>query len=421
MVERFRMTEPKDSAASRERKGSIAVISPRQDDVERWLFGFIRPDAPRGRAAWTSARSFFAALGDPQDRVRAVHVVGTAGKGTVAQIVARELRRQGLTVGLHLSPHVHDVRERFTVAEALPSWEEVAAAADEIQAVVDDGHQPTFFAVTTAMALVLARRADTDVLVIEAGIGGRHDATNTFRRRDVITAITAIGLDHQDVLGPTVGDIATEKAAVLRGRDWAVVGPQADPTARRAVRAAGRVFGTRLVHVRPTGDWRTDAQAIARGVLMWFVGEVGELAPLDQPGRYEVHRVDGRRWIFDGAHNPMKLSALAETLADEASRRVGIVAIGAGKDLPGCANALAEVLDAAIVVEFGPPPGAHGPASHPASAVIEALQRAGISDVEHAADPVAATVMANESDAATIVVTGSFLHVPLVRAALLGG
>ncbi|MEM9465108.1 MAG: hypothetical protein AAGA90_07030 [Actinomycetota bacterium] len=405
---------------SRERKGSFGVISPDPDAIERWLFGFIRPDAPRGFAAWRAAESFFAALGNPQDRVRAVHVVGTAGKGTVAQLIARELRRRGITVGLHLSPHVHDVRERFTVADELPSWEEVAEAAAEIQAVIDEGHDPTFFAVTTALALVLARRAATEVLVVEAGIGGRHDATNTFHRRDVITAVTAIGLDHQDVLGPTIEQIAFEKTAVLRDRDWAVVGPQADPVAARKVRAAGRVYGTRLVDIVATGDWRDDAAATARGVLRWFLPDVGALEPLDQPGRYEVHEVEGRRWIFDGAHNPMKLTALAGTLADDPEPRFGIVAIGAGKDLRGCASAVADVLDAAVVVAFGPPEGEHGPQSHPVETMEQALRRAGIREVAIAEHPEAAVAAAERSGAPTIVVTGSFLHLTLVREALLG-
>lgn len=396
------------------------MISPDQRSVETWLFGFLRADAPRGQEAWRSAQDLFARLGNPQDRVRAVHVVGTAGKGTVAQLVARELRRRGIKVGLHLSPHVHDVRERFTVAEELPSWAEVAAAADEVDAVIDERNRPTFFAVTTALALVLARHADTDVLVIEAGIGGRDDATNTFHRRDVITAITAIGLDHQNALGTTVDRIAQEKAAVLRERDWAVLGPQPEPVALRTIHAAGRVYGTRFLDVKPTGDWRSDAEATARAVLLWFVPDVGPVEPLEQPGRYEVHEIGERRWIFDGAHNPMKLAALAGTVADERGPRVGIVAIGAGKDLRGCAAALAPVLDRAVVVEFGPPPGEHGPVSYPADEVEAALRRAGVADVSVSVDPVAAVAAVAQSHSATVVITGSFLHLSAVRDAMNG-
>ena len=404
----------------RDNEGTNGVISPDQRSVETWLFGFLRADAPRGREALRAAHELFARLRDPQDRVRAVHVVGTAGKGTVARLVARELRRRGITVGLHLSPHVHDVRERFTVAEQLPSWADVAAAASEVDAVIDRQDPPTFFAVTTALALVLARQAGTDVLVIEAGIGGRYDATNTFHRRDVVTAITAIGLDHQNVLGATVDRIAQEKAAVLRGRDWAVLGPQPEPVARRTVQAAGRVFGTRFLEVKPTGDWRSDAEATARAVLLWFLPDVGVVEPLEQPGRYEVHESGARRWIFDGAHNPMKLAALARTVVDETRPRVGIVAIGAGKDLRGCAAALAPMLDRAIVVEFGPPAGEHGPVSYPADEVQRALERAGVADVTVSATPADAVAAADRHEGLTVVVTGSFLHLSAIRDALNG-
>ena len=130
-----------------------------------------------------------------------MHVVGTAGKGTVARLVAASLRAAGGSVGLHQSPHVHDIRERFMVADELPSWEEVVAAIERSDPTptLASGEPPTFFALTTAIALVMARRAGTDWLVVEAGIGGRVDATNVFGRSDVVTAVTAIGLDHTDV------------------------------------------------------------------------------------------------------------------------------------------------------------------------------------------------------------------------------
>lgn len=394
------------------------MVSPLEADVGRWLFGFVRPDVPRGSEAWRNAQDFFAALGDPQDRVRAVHVVGTAGKGTVARLIARELRRAGITTGLHLSPHVYDIRERFTVAEELPPWELVAAAVDEIQAVVDDGHRPTFFAVTTAMALVLARQVETDMLVIEAGIGGRLDATNTFHRADVVTVLTAIGLDHQDLLGPTIDRIASEKSAVLQGRDWAVLGPQSSLLAHRSIRSAGRRYGTRFLDVAPTGDWRNDAAATAHAVLGRFLSDAAMPLPLDQPGRFEVEVVDQRRWIFDGAHNPMKLAALVGSLTGEPGPLTGVVAIGAGKDLAGCAAVLASALETAIVVEFAPSAGQYGPVSHPSDQVVQALRAAGVADVVAARDARSAVATAVERHTSTVVVTGSFLHLGSIRNAV---
>ncbi|NDH87724.1 MAG: hypothetical protein EBY61_03630 [Actinobacteria bacterium] len=85
------------------------MMSPDPDSVEQWLLGVVQPGAPRGERARLASAQLLARLGDPQDRVRAVHVVGTAGKGTVARLVAASLRAAGWSVGLHQSPHVHDI------------------------------------------------------------------------------------------------------------------------------------------------------------------------------------------------------------------------------------------------------------------------------------------------------------------------
>ena len=402
-------------------------MSPDPDSVEQWLLRFVQPDAPRGERARLASAELLARLDDPQDRVRAVHVVGTAGKGTVARLVAASLRAAGGSVGLHQSPHVHDIRERFMVADELPSWEEVVAAIEEIRphtdALASSGEPPTFFALTTAIALVMARRASTDWLVVEAGIGGRVDATNVFGRADVVTAVTAIGLDHTDVLGPTVTAIATEKTSVFAGRTTAVLGPQPSSEAVDVARATAAEHGVRLVEVAATNDWRHDAEATATAVLAELDPSAPDPVFGSQPGRYEqvnLPEVRPSRWIFDGAHNPMKLAALVGPLRSEPGPRLGIVSVGEGKDLAGCAAAIASALDAAIVVPLGPSLGAFGPRSHPTSGMVDAFRAAGVADVTEVTDAAAAVAIATaRSEVSTVVVTGSFLHLNDVRRALL--
>ena len=402
-------------------------MSPDPDSVEQWLLRFVQPGAPRGERAQLASAELLARLDDPQDRVRAVHVVGTAGKGTVARLVAVSLRAAGGSVGLHQSPHVHDIRERFMVADELPSWEEVVAAIEEIRphadALASSGEPPTFFALTTAIALVMARRASTDWLVVEAGIGGRVDATNVFGRADVVTAVTAIGLDHTDVLGPTVTAIATEKTAVFAGRTTAVLGPQPSSEAVDVARATAAEHGVRLVEVAATNDWRHDAEATATAVLAELDTSAPDPVFGSQPGRYEqvnLPEVRPSRWIFDGAHNPMKLAALVGPLRSEPGPRLGIVSVGEGKDLAGCAAAIAAALDAAIVVPLGPSLGAFGPRSHPTSGMVDAFRAAGVADVTEVTDAAAAVAIATaRSEVSTVVVTGSFLHLNDVRRALL--
>lgn len=393
------------------------MVDPDSQAIEAWLLSFVRADAPRGEAARAAAAALFAALDDPQDRVRAVHVVGTAGKGTVARLIADTLRRRGDTVGLHLSPHVHDIRERFTITDDLPSWSAVAAAAAEVRDAIEQlDDEPTFFAVTAAMAYVLARRAETDWLVVEAGIGGRVDATNTFNRADVVTVVTAIGLDHTDVLGDTVEAIAAEKAAVLDGRRVAVVGPQPSTGAAAIVRDHAQAAGVRLVDVAAADDWRLDAEATATAAVAELVPDATEARFVEQPGRYERHPDGPTTWIFDGAHNPMKLGALANSLAGEPGPRVGVVAIGAGKELDESVAAIAPVLDRVVTLTFGTAPGPQG---HAAAAVAAAFERAGL-PADPAPDPMAALAAAKADEPATVVVTGSFLHLTTMREALQG-
>jgi folylpolyglutamate synthase/dihydropteroate synthase len=269
----------------------------------------------------------------------------------------------------------------------------------------------------------MARRAGTDWLVVEAGIGGRVDATNVFGRADVVTAVTAIGLDHTDVLGPTVAAIATEKMAVFAGRSTAVLGPQPSGEAADVARAAAVEHGVRLVEVTATNDWRHDAEATASAVLAELDPSAPDPVFGSQPGRYEqvnLPEVRPSSWIFDGAHNPMKLAALVGPLRSEPGPRLGIVSVGEGKDLAGCAAAIAAALDAAIVVPFGPSPGAFGPRSHPTSAMADAFRAVGVADVIDATDADAAVAIATaRSEVSTVVVTGSFLHLNDVRRALL--
>ena len=165
-------------------------------------------------------RKLLRSLGDPQDAFRAVHVAGTAGKGSVTAFVASILTVHGFKVGAYLSPHAYSVLERFQL-DGQPVAAEVAARqlADiaPLVATMDayGGAQPSFFEVTTALAFQIFAAASVDYAVIETGLGGLLDATNTISRSDKIAVLTTIGLDHTDVLGRTLEEIAMQKAGIL--------------------------------------------------------------------------------------------------------------------------------------------------------------------------------------------------------------
>ncbi|MEM7142211.1 MAG: hypothetical protein AAF548_14400 [Actinomycetota bacterium] len=385
-------------------------------EVEEWLLGLAAASSPRGEGALELARALDHALDHPHRAAPGVHIVGTAGKGTLAALLTHHLVASGLSVATHQSPHVFDVRERFLLDGALPADEPLAAAFVRVRDAVAEvrsarGRAPTFFAVTAALSWELGRRAGVDAFITEAGIGGRLDATAVLDRPDTITAVTHIGLDHTDVLGSTVREIAREKAAVFAGRHVAVLGPQSSPEAVEVVRAVARQAGVGLREVHGGEHWRADALLTGRVVAEEFARLTGRsLAPPSEsimpPGRSQEHHIGGRVVVLDGAHNALKLDALAAGLGD-ARPAVALVAIGAGKDLEGCAAALAALACPVVATEFI---DSAGPRSHPASALADALAAAGadvvarprLHDAATSADELAGV-------GGRILVTGSFL------------
>lgn len=387
-----------------------------RSNVHDWLAGFVVPDAPRGADALVLARALVDALDSPQRHAPAVHIVGTAGKGAAALWLTSRLVAADFAVATHMSPHVHDIRERFLVDGELPPWSEVESAVEEVDAAVaavEARHErrPTFFAVTAALSWVLGRRHDVDVFVTEAGIGGRVDATAVLDRPDTLTVVTHVGLDHTDALGSTVEAIAAEKAAVFEGRRVAVLGPQSSVAATGAVRRVALAQSVELIEVDPVdGDWRAQADATveaASEVLASLLGrEISSVEVGETPGRMEECTVAERIVVLDGAHNEIKLRALVESMQGRSVSTV-IAALGSGKDLERAAALLRAFAAPVVAMEFG---GEVGPRSWPAVELARALTDAGAeSVVASSVTDAVSRALSSSSEGDTILVTGSFL------------
>ena len=224
-------------------------------------------------------RALLTELGEPQRAYPAIHVVGTNGKSTATRRAAAFLAREGLAVGAYTSPHVSGWSERIQVDEEDVDFEtaigRVRAAAERIGA--------TQFETLTAAALAEFAAAGVDIAVVEAGLGGRLDATNVVDARIVV--LTNVSLDHTDVLGDTREQIAKEKLAVVTAGATVVLGePEWEELARE--------FGAaQIVHAGDVG--RAAAEA--------FLGrELGGDVEARLPGRLEFSGDD----VFAGAHNP---------------------------------------------------------------------------------------------------------------------
>ena len=155
------------------------------------------------------------AFGNPHRSQKYIHIAGSNGKGSVAAMVESILIKSGMRVGFYSSPHLVRFTERFRIngREIVP--EKASAIIDELRDIINPKHPPTFFEVTTAMALIYFAMEKTDISIMEVGMGGRLDATNVIK--PVVSAITNISLEHQLFLGSRLIDIAGEKAGIIKG------------------------------------------------------------------------------------------------------------------------------------------------------------------------------------------------------------
>ena len=276
---------------------------------------------PRDGFGLDRMRALLGALGDPQAGLAAVHVVGTNGKSTTTRKVEELLRGGGLRVGAYLSPHVRSWAERIRVDGAEADLEEVLAevrpAAELLEA--------TQFESLTAAAFVAFRAGGVEAAAVEAGLGGRHDATNVLDGTRVVV-LTNVSLEHTDVLGSTREAIAAEKLAVIHPGCAVILGEHEwEPLAR-----AG---GADDVVVETGGS-----TALAAAAASAFLGrpvDATAVAGIALPGRLE--RRPGE--IRDGAHNPDGVRWLVEHLpADDYTVMASILA---DKDVDAMLAALA--------------------------------------------------------------------------------
>ena len=199
-------------------------------------------------------RRLLTALGSPQERFAAIHVVGTNGKSSTVRMTAALLEAHGVRAGAFLSPHLTSFAERIRIGDRDlgpdafgAAVQRAAAAAAKVDRGLEAGDRVTQFELITAAAFDELARREVEVAVVEAGLGGRHDATGVLRAPVVV--LTNVGLEHTRWLGPTVADIAREKLAVVAPDAVLVLG-DADPE----VEALARATGARIVRPEPVAS-----------------------------------------------------------------------------------------------------------------------------------------------------------------------
>lgn len=394
-------------------------------------------------------------LGRPQEHAPAIHVVGTNGKSSTCRLAAAALRSQGLRVGTYLSPHVTGWRERIEIEQRAVGQARFAEAVDAVRQAADaldlDGEDAvTQFEVLTAAAFWEFARSGVEAMVVEAGLGGRYDATNVLPDGRVVV-LTNVALEHTELLGSTEASIAAEKLAVAPdGSDRLVIGRLSD-RAREAVAGVcaarglsgwwiGREIqvttGPRGVDVTtPCGEspglplplrgaFQRDNLGVAIAAVQRRLGEPLRLGPLRRavarvrmPGRLEVI-ADDPLVVLDGAHNPAGVAAMAASLREVVGPRrvVAVVSMLGDKDVAAMIGPLAPVCDRVVATR----------SSHPRAAapeVIAHLARLEGIDAEVVEDPFAAVARGRAAAgvAGALLICGSLYLLADVRSALLEG
>jgi dihydrofolate synthase/folylpolyglutamate synthase len=386
------------------------------------------------------------ALGLPQNRFASIHVVGTNGKSSVTRMIAALLEAHGVPAGACVSPHTDRWSQRTLIhgeeigaAEWADAVAKVARAAEGVNRTLADGETVTQFEAATAATFVALAAARVKAAAIEAGLGGRLDATNTIPSR--VTVLTSIGLDHTEWLGETEVEIAAEKLAVLRDHTTLVLG-RLSPAVEALAEGTARERGATLlrapqdpgpeVHLLARGGFQRRNFALATTAAEAFLGRLDPAAVAEVaatvaiPGRLE-RIAEHPPTYLDAAHNPDGAAALAEALPGVADGRrvVACLAILADKDAGAMVRALAPALERVVCTELPAAAleghGRPGARSRPAAELLAAAEEAGLAaeaepDLEAALRRAVALAAADPEG--VLLVAGSHYAIAPARAAL---
>ncbi len=316
-------------------------------------------------------RRLMTALGHPQLKFDSIHVVGTNGKSSTVRMTAAILAEHGLRTGSYLSPHLVSFTERIRLGDVdlepaafAAAVQRAAHAAELVDHSLAGGDRVTQFEALTAAAYSELARRGAEVAVIEAGLGGRYDATNVIPSK--VQVLTSVGLEHTRWLGPTIDDIAGEKLDVVQPGATLVLGVGLHPDAEARARAVAAQRGARVVQagsdpgvpVAALGAFQRRNFALASAAAEAYLGALdatalaAAAATVKVPGRLQIVGRDPLT-VLDGAHNPDGMEALAESLREPFAAGhdpvVAVVSILDDKDAAGMLGALLPAIDALIL------------------------------------------------------------------------
>jgi dihydrofolate synthase/folylpolyglutamate synthase len=313
-----------------------------------------------GNLGLTRQAEILRLLGDPQNKIKIIHLAGTSGKGSTAFYLSSLLVSHGFQVGLTLSPHLLDIRERFQINNQFISKKEFVFYLNQIIPIIEqikttDLGKPTFFEILIALAFYIFYQKKVDYAVVETGLGGLMDGTNTITAANQVTVFTKFGLDHTQILGSTITSIATQKSGIIHDFN-PVFSINQIPSAKLVLNQAAQKHHTIVTYIHPQinfknitpkklfltydfhfqdltipqlkintiGLYQVENSALALSVFKFisfrdhFNLDISAIratfSHLKFYGRVDIRRIKNQLLILDGAHNPQKMTALINSL-----------------------------------------------------------------------------------------------------------
>ncbi len=376
-------------------------------------------------------------IGNPQNKLRVIHVAGTSGKTSTAYYAAALLKAAGHRVGLTVSPHIDEINDRLQID--LVPLEEKKFCHDFSQFMTllgDLPFEPSYFELLVAFAYWEFVRLGVEYAVVEVGMGGLTDGTNVISRSDKVAVITDIGLDHTHRLGNTLGEIAAQKVGIIQLHNAVFCYQQSAEVMRPiTARAAQKQADLHALHAAtdqadfaflPLFQQRNFGLSLQ--VVQYVLARDGQHELRDAqietaarqyvPGRMDTQHVGDHDVIMDGAHNSQKMHAFMESVLQRYPRkkRAALVTFLAGGDVraPAAMQELLPHIEHLIITTYHGVPGAQHTSVTPEE-IVSSCRRAGFTDYEIIPDYREAYNALLKRSEPVLLVTGSLYLLSYLR------
>lgn len=426
-------------------------------DIEKYLELHSLPQKNNfpGGFGLKRTKHFLALLGNPQDKIKIIHIAGTSGKGSTAMLISHALVSQGFKTGSHLSPHISDIRERLQINNALPDEKIIVKYFNDILPIIEQMNlskfsRPTYFEILVSLAFYIFHKENVDYAIMETGLGGLYDATNCINTDNKIVILTKIGLDHTNILGKCIADIAFQKASIIHSHN-PVISAWQHHSARTVIEKIADQNKTNIDWIRPGKNFILHSQSpyqivftvklqhlikkIKLGVAGIYQAENCTLAlaclflcsqrdkfTLNEPAlreafanisliaRMDLLDVGEKTILLDGAHNPQKMAALTKSLRRmyPTQKLSFLLAFKTGKEYRGMLEKIIPIADRIFLTSFSLGTQENYPKSTDNSEIINFLNRKKFINYSVVANSQESILAAIKESKSIFVVTGSF-------------